>query len=63
MAELTKKDIIDLKIKLITPYVMVASKHDIEKDRIIEYVKEAWKFAIDPIMPKQEGITQEAPTE
>ena len=42
---LTDKEIIELRIKCLTPYVAVASKHDLERDVVIKKAELAWEYA------------------
>jgi len=46
---LTDKEIVELRIKCLAPYVAVASKHDLERDIVIEKAKLAWEYAVAPL--------------
>lgn len=49
---LTDKEIIELRIKCLEPYISVASKHGLESNLVIEKAEIAWKYAIEPLMNK-----------
>ena len=46
MHGLTNKEIIELRLKCLKPYVETASKAGIEKNQVIQYAEEGWKFAV-----------------
>jgi hypothetical protein len=37
----------DLRTRLVVAYVSAASRHDIEKDKVIEYARRAYDFATE----------------
>ena len=49
MDGLTPKEIIQLRLKCLEPFVTVASKAGIEQSVVIKKAEEAWEFAIRPI--------------
>jgi predicted metal-binding transcription factor (methanogenesis marker protein 9) len=47
---LTEKEIIELRLKCLAPYVTIASKVNIEQDTVIKKAEVAWQYAIKPLM-------------
>ena len=43
---LTAKEIIELRLKCLEPFVLTASKHGIDKDDVIQHAEKAWSYAI-----------------
>ena len=62
MYGLSPKEIIELRIKCLEPYVAIASKHGIERDEVIQKAEVAWTYAIKPLTEDALGITDKAPT-
>ena len=52
--ELSDKEIVELRIKCLEPYVAVASKHGIEQDTVIKKAEVAWNYAIEPLLKNSE---------
>ena len=52
MDRLTPKEIIQLRLKCLEPFVTVASKAGIEQSVVIKKAEEAWEFATKPITEK-----------
>ena len=42
---LTDKEIVELRIKCLEPFVAVASKHDMDKMLLVNYAEKAWEYA------------------
>lgn len=47
---LTNKDIVQLRLKCLEPYIITASKANIEQDTIIKKAEVAWNYAIKPLL-------------
>lgn len=52
---LSPKDYVQLRLKCLEPYIMVASKANIEQDTIIKKAEVAWKFAAGKLTEQKEG--------
>lgn len=50
---LTDKEVVELRIKCLEPFVTVASKHGIEQDLVIQKAERAWEYAIEPLMQRK----------
>lgn len=61
MNNLTQKEICELRIKCLEPFVSVASKHGIEQDIIFSKAEKAWEFAIKPLGNTKQGISESQP--
>ena len=57
MYGLTNKEIIELRIKCLKPYVETASKAGIEKDQVIQHAEAGWQFAIKTLEEEQAKTT------
>lgn len=57
MLNLTNKEIIELRLQCLVPYVTVASKVNIEQDIVIKKAELAWEYCIKPLI----SGTQETP--
>ncbi len=60
--KLTSKEIIQLRLKCLEPFIATASKTGIEQDVVLRKAENAWKFAIEPITGKKEETTDTAST-
>lgn len=54
---LTPKEIIELRIKCLEPYVAIASKTQIEQDVVLVRAEKAWIYAIAPLTQNNPAIT------
>lgn len=59
---LPPRDIIQLRLKCLEPYVITGSKANLEKNDVIKFAEEAWKYAIKPITKEQEETTDGPPS-
>lgn len=46
---LTPKDIVELRLKCLEPFVITGSKTGIEQGIVFESAKKAWNFVIEPL--------------
>lgn len=53
---MTDKEIIELRLKCLEPYVATASKAGIEQDTVLMKARKAWDYAIQPLIDKDEQI-------
>ncbi len=58
--DLTNKEIIELRIKCLAPYVAIAARANILDDVIIKKAEVAWDYAIKPL--KERGETDKLET-
>ena len=58
---MTDKEIIQLRLKCLEPYVTVASKAGIEQDTVLRKAEKAWEFAIKPLEDAKKEITDPRP--
>lgn len=54
---LTPKEIVELRIQCLAPYVTIASKTDIMQDVVLARAEAAWKYAVQPLMQRDQGTT------
>lgn len=54
---LSNKDYVQLRLKCIEPYIMVASKANIEQDTVIKKAEVAWNFAAGKLKEQKQGKT------
>ena len=47
---LTNQKIVELRLKCLEPYIITASKANIEQDTIIKKAEVAWNYAIAPLL-------------
>ena len=59
---LTPQQINQLRLKCLEPYVMTASKVNIEQNVVLAKAEEAWKYAIEPITKEQDETTSGPPS-
>jgi hypothetical protein len=59
MYGLTNKEVIELRLKCLEPFVAVASKTGIEQSVVIRKADEAWEYAVRPLRVDQVKTTQE----
>ncbi len=60
MFGLSPKEIIELRLKCLEPYVTVASKVNIEQDVIIKKAEIAWEYCIKPLISGAHEINAKA---
>jgi len=46
---LTHKEIIELRLKCLEPYIATASKVNIDQDTVLKKAELAWSYAIKPL--------------
>lgn len=56
---LTPKEIVELRIKCLEPFVATGSKVGLEKMQVIECAEAAWQYAIKPIEKKPAEDTRD----
>ena len=57
MFGLTPKEIIELRLKCLEPYVITASKAGIEQNTVLKNAEKAWQYAIQPLIEDDQRIT------
>lgn len=55
---MNERDIIQLRLKCLEPFIATASKAGIEQDTVLKHAENAWKFATEPITGKKEETTE-----
>ena len=58
MFEMTSKEIIELRLKCLAPYVATGSKVGLEKNDVIRCAEEAWEYAIKPLEESKEELPE-----
>lgn len=58
---LTNKDIVELRLRCLAPYVATASKANIEQNTVISKAEVAWSYAVSPLLDAgKKKITDES---
>lgn len=55
---LTAKEIVELRIKCLEPFVAIASKHQIEQDVVLKRAEQAWAYATAPLTQNKKATTE-----
>jgi hypothetical protein len=60
---MTKKEVIQLRLKCLEPFIVIAAKTSIEQDVVIKKAEVAWKYAIKPLEKDQPELPEKPLTD